>query len=240
MEYSRFVPNPLLRNLVECYWIVEGYDTSVQKIVPDGCSELIFHFGDAYKISDTAIPDTLQSFSIAAGQIDKPIFLKPTGLSGVLGIKFKPLGMWKLLGCDMYLLRNQTYDLGEVLDIRIDNIVGQIRDSTTNEQRIVAVEAFLTGRLTVLKNGDELTPVIHEIEKTKGQVSIHDLSAHHKISSRKIERLFLQQVGVSAKLYARLIRFSNVYNLLQQPALSKAEATYLSGYFDQAHFNKVL
>jgi AraC-like DNA-binding protein len=238
MDYSRFVPNSLLHDIVECYWIVEGADRSVQKIIPDGCTELIFHFGDRYKISSEESPEAFQSFSIAAGQINKPIFLRPTGYSGVLGIKFKPLGMWRLLGCDMQLLRNQTFDLGDVLEISVDHIVEQIQNSKNNEQRISTVENFLIGRLTKLKTGDEITPLINEIKTKKGQVSVRDLSGRHKISNRKIERLFLQQVGVSAKLYSRLMRFSNVYNLVQQPSFTKAEATYLSGYFDQAHFNK--
>jgi AraC-like DNA-binding protein len=238
MNYSRFVPNSLLHDIVECYWIVDGTDRSVQKIIPDGCSELIFHFGDPYKISSEQKPEALQSFSIAAGQIDQPIFLKPTGRSGVLGVKFKPLGMWKMLGCDMQLLRNQTYHLGDVMEISIEHIVEQIQNSATHEQRINTVETFLIRRLATMKTGDEIGPLINEIKTKKGQVSVRDLSGRYKISNRKMERLFLQQVGVSAKLYSRLIRFSNVYNLVQQPSFTKAEATYLSGYFDQAHFNK--
>lgn len=138
----------------------------------------------------------------------------------------------------MQLLRNQTFHLADVLEISVEHVVERIQNSRTNEQRINTVETFLIGRLATPKNGDEIIPLINDIKAKKGQVSVRDLSGRHKISNRKMERLFLQQVGISAKLYSRLIRFSNVYNLVQQPSFTKAEATYLSGYFDQAHFNK--
>jgi AraC-like DNA-binding protein len=237
MQYSTFVPDPQLQPVVECYWIVEGLETVSQKIIPDGCSELIFHFGDRYKVKMEGMQETLQSFSIAAGQLDRPIYLTPAGKSGVIGVKFKPLGMWRLLGCDMNLLTNQTPALSDVLDKAPEEILDRIRCSGNNHERIRIVEAFLL-RLLKNLNTSAIDPVIKEIHDSKGQVSIRDLSGKFKLSGRKIERLFLQQVGIPAKRYSRLMRFACVYKLVQQPQLTKAEATYLSGYFDQAHFNR--
>jgi AraC-like DNA-binding protein len=237
MEYSTFVPNPQLQHFVECYWIVEGSDTVTQKIIPDGSSELVFHFGDRYKVHTEDTPETLQSFSIAAGQLNKPIFLTPTGNSGVLGVKFRPLGMWRLLGCNMDLLTNETFALRDVLDQQTEDLADMIRSVATNQKRIGIVETFLLHRIK-RKDPSAIEPLIGEIHQHQGQVSIRELSGKFKVSGRKIERLFLQQVGVPAKLYSRLVRFAHVYRLVQQPELTKAEATYLCGYFDQAHFNK--
>jgi AraC-like DNA-binding protein len=237
MEYSTFVPNPQLQPIIDCYWIVEGSETVAQKIIPDGRSELIFHFGDRYRIKAEGGREEVQSLSIAAGQLDRPIYLTPTGKSGVIGIKFKPLGMWRLLGCDMHLLTNQTPALHDVLDKGLDDIVDRITCCASNHERIRIVEAFLTCHVKTL-NTSVLDPVIKEIDENQGQVSIRNLAEKFKLSGRKMERLFLQQVGVPAKLYSRLMRFTHVYQLLQAPELTKAEATYLSGYFDQAHFNR--
>lgn len=238
MEYSRFIPKIQFRHLVEYYWIVEGNDATVQKIIPDGCPELIFHFGDPYKISSELIPEEKQSMSLAAGQLDRPIFLSPTGKSGVVGIKFKAIGFWKLFRCDVHPLANQAYSLRDVLDIDTDRLIEEINASTTNNQRVEIIENFLLEQLINAEKGSELDAVINDIQIKNGQVSIHELSVSHKLSVRKIERLFHQQIGISAKTYARLMRFASVFNLLQRPSISKAEASYLSGYFDQAHFNR--
>lgn len=237
MKYSRFIPKIPFQSIVEYYWIVEGQDLTVQKIVPDGCPELIFHFGDPYKISSGSIPEQLQSLALAAGQLDRQIFLQPTGQSGVLGIKFNATGFWKLFGCDMHLLTNHTFSLNDVLETGMDSLVEQIAISKTNDHRIEIIETFLLNRLSNLERKSEIDGVADDILKKNGQVSICELSASHKMSARKIERLFLQQVGISPKVYARIVRFTSVFNLLQQPSISKVEASYLSGYFDQAHFN---
>jgi AraC-like DNA-binding protein len=239
MEYSTFVPNSALQNLVEYYWMVEGNDSDPQKIIPDGCSEIIFHFGDRYKICQDDEGFQIQSLALLAGQIIQPIILQPTGSSGVLGIKFKPNGIWKLFGWNMKAVFNKTVSLKEFLAAEItDIILDEITNSSTHAERIKIVESFFIARLEHLEKDDRVTLLVEEIKSTLGQISVKDLSSKYKISRRMIERSFNEQVGISAKVYSRLIRFKNVFELLQKPELSRAEVTYISGYFDQAHFNK--
>lgn len=223
--------------MVECYWVVEGNETGIQKISPDGYSEFIFHYGDLYKVI-TERQEIVQSLIIAAGQLNAPIHLRPTGKSGVLGIKFQPAGIWKMFGCDMHLLTNQTFDLRSVLQRNIDQVATQIQDASTTVDRIKTIERFLLKHLSNLRPTSEIDFILQQIKENNGQVSLKDLSLRTKFSSRKMERLFKQQVGVSPKLYSRLMRFTYAYNLLHQRTLTKAQATYLSGYFDQPHFNK--
>jgi AraC-like DNA-binding protein len=238
MNYSTFVPDLKLQSLVECYWIVEGTDTEWQKIAPDGYTEMIFHFGDRYRVRHSGKPEELQPYGILAGQIDIPIFLRPEGKSGVLGIKFHPTGIWKLFGIDMSLLTNQTADLDEFLEGAAGKLIDELRQSPDNNHRVLVIETFLLSRQKIELRKSEIDPVITAIHNSKGQISIQEVADTYKLSLRKIERLFKQHVGVSAKLYSRLIRFAHIYKMIQKPELTKAEATYLSGYFDQAHFNK--
>lgn len=236
IHYSTFVPDLRLQPFVECCWIVEGFDLTQQKIIPDGFCELIFHFYDPYQITDHK-NSHVQPFSIVAGQLNNPISLKPIGRSGVLGVKFKPTGMWKLLGCDMNELTNQTIFLDSVIQER-SFVAEQLHDCNNNIERIRIVESFLLTRLESAKRANETDSLVEQINRDKGKSSIKKLADENKISLRKVERIFTQQVGVSAKLYSRLIRFKHVLRLLQQENLPRTEITYLSGYFDQAHFNK--
>jgi AraC-like DNA-binding protein len=238
MEYSRFIPNIALQPLVECYWIVEGTDVTVQKIIPDGCTELVFHFGRPYKISSDGVNSHVQPGSIAAGQLNRPIYLTPTGESGVLGIKFHAAGIWKMFGCDMHLLTNETFDLADVLGKDINCLHSQVCELSSNRERIRAVETYLLKEISRAGSSADLDMLVGEIQSKKGQLSIDKLSRDHKLSPRKLERIFRQQIGISAKLYSRITRFSNVYQLLQQETISTTDAVYLAGYFDQPHFNR--
>jgi AraC-like DNA-binding protein len=238
MQYSTFVPEIKLQSVLECYWIVEGVDTSVQKIIPDGFTEFVFHFKDSYTIYTEGTHATIQPLSIIAGQLSKPIFLTPTGASGVLGIKFKPTGIWKLFGCDMTPLLNRTEDLAYALGEEAATLARHIVFAKHARQKIHVVENYLLEKITTSRDTGQLDAIVKEIQESRGQVSVSDLATKYELSARTMERIFQERVGLSAKLFARLNRFTHIFKLLQQPTLTKAEATYLSGYFDQAHFNK--
>jgi AraC-like DNA-binding protein len=237
MTYSTFVPNSALRPFVECYWIVEGLDQSKQKIIPDGFSEMIFHFSDAYEIS-TARKTERQSLTLVAGQLDSPIFLKPTGRSGVFGIKFKPTGMWKLFGFQMSELMNETISFTDMFREQIDSITERLHMASHNIERVNIIESFLCFRSNSCPENSIADQIIESIHGSKGRVRIGDHAKNLKLSTRKLERIFNQQVGISAKVYSRLIRFNNVIGMLQNSSLSKSDLSYLAGYFDQSHFNR--
>ncbi|MES2882523.1 MAG: DUF6597 domain-containing transcriptional factor [Bacteroidota bacterium] len=68
MFYQRIQPPKELVNFVECFWVMESADTTVQqqKIIPDGFPEIIFHYGDHYRIKMDGNWET-QSLSLIAG-----------------------------------------------------------------------------------------------------------------------------------------------------------------------------
>ena len=61
MKYHEYAPHPSLQDTVKCLWIHEAAYPSETKqdITPDGCVELIFNFGDPYRLLTTAPPTPL-------------------------------------------------------------------------------------------------------------------------------------------------------------------------------------
>jgi AraC-like DNA-binding protein len=237
MNYSTFVPNSLLSPWIECYWAVKGTDTAIQKIIPDGFSELIFHLGDRYKVIE-GNSVALQALTIIAGQINKPIFLQPEGNSDVFGIKFKPTGLWQLTGLRMSHVSNEAIDLAEIMSPLSTIIYQKLFAASDMEKRVKAIDKILLSWFYKSANKKESADnLVDRIQKSNGVIPIRELAGSLKISTRKIERLFQEQVGISAKQYARLVRFSHVFQLMQQPDLTKVDISFLAGYFDQSHFN---
>lgn len=59
------------------------------------------------------------------------------------------------------------------------------------------------------------------------------------MSARNFEGRFIDEVGMPAKLYARITRFYNaIENKILHPDKQCAAITYENGYFDQAHFKR--
>ncbi len=56
------------------------------------------------------------------------------------------------------------------------------------------------------------------------------------LSERQLERLFKKYIGLSPKFYTRIIRFSTIFELIQQEDPGWAGLAYESGFYDQSHF----
>lgn len=136
------------------------------------------------------------------------------------------------------MLTNEVIPLQELLKVEAVAIQEKLVLAPTNTDKIEIVETFLLKLLTGVNQKYCLNPLLEEMIKFHGQISIASLANKFQLSTRKLERLFKEQVGVSPKVYARIIRFKHIFNLMQQSHVSRGEAAYLCGYFDQPHFNK--
>src|SRR3954462_1514150 len=92
MRYAEFGPPPALAAYVECLWIFEGQDPDEpQRIVPDGCCELILHWGEPY-LERVDGAWRAQPAAIFAGQLTRPLHLLARGPAAVVGVRFKSAG----------------------------------------------------------------------------------------------------------------------------------------------------
>src|ERR1700741_5497250 len=93
MEYCERRPKPPLSSFVECFWTLESEVSSTQpeRILPDGCVELILNFGAQFSQHDQDHLK-LQPRSFLVGQMTGPILISPPGPVQLLGIRFHPGG----------------------------------------------------------------------------------------------------------------------------------------------------
>ncbi|ULH17480.1 helix-turn-helix domain-containing protein (plasmid) [Deinococcus sp. KNUC1210] len=66
-----------------------------------------------------------------------------------------------------------------------------------------------------------------------------DLADELEVSARTLERQFMEDVGIGAKMLARLIRFETAHNALtHDPQTPLAALAFDLGFFDQAHLTR--
>jgi len=67
---------------------------------------------------------------------------------------------------------------------------------------------------------------------------VGDLASHLDLSARQIERVFRDEVGISPKLFLRIVRFQEVLGAIRGGAgeTGWAEVAAAHGFYDQAHF----
>jgi transcriptional regulator GlxA family with amidase domain len=74
------------------------------------------------------------------------------------------------------------------------------------------------------------------ISRAGGDVRVESAAAFAGTSRRHLERLFIEQIGVGPKVFARLLRFqAAAARLVAEPHVALAAVSGDSGYFDQSH-----
>ena len=111
----------------------------------------------------------------------------------------------------------------------------------TTEKKIQLIEEFLINKLNASKkkNAQWMLPFIEKVLEQKGNLSLASLCDEFHINIRQVERTFKKEVGISPKLYIRIIRMRNAKDILS--SLDNKDLTttaYDAGYFDQAHFTR--
>lgn len=97
---------------------------------------------------------------------------------------------------------------------------------------ILSLPEFLAERPTWTPAGLAfLQTALEHLYASQGQTPISSLAVDCGLSLRQFERRFKQRIGVSPKVFARLLRFESLlHSLIHAPASPSS-----SGYQDQAH-----
>jgi AraC-like DNA-binding protein len=238
MIFKRVNPAADLERIIDCYWIIENDDPMPhqQKIIPDGFCEIIFHYGDPYRICLTNTWEQ-QSHHLLAGQISRHFFLENTGKAGIVGIKLTPTALTHLFGLDMQLYTDKVVDLPLVLGNQLQNLEQDLLTTRDHDQLITLLNDHF--RKTWEQANFQPSPVDKAIElifANRGMISVTEITATIGIGERQLERLFKKYIGLSPKFYTRIIRFSTIFQLIQQQDPGWAGLAYEAGFYDQSHF----
>lgn len=98
---------------------------------------------------------------------------------------------------------------------------------------------FLAHQKKSFSYQDGITCISNELFSNNPLLSIEQYAYKANMSVRNFERRFTEQVGISPKLYCRLLRFNNAVNTkLKSPKASWTTIAYECGYYDQMHMIK--
>jgi AraC-like DNA-binding protein len=241
MFFTREEPSQALKPFVKEYWIVEDESTVpvLQKIIPDGYCEIIFHYGDPYRIKLHGKWE-MQSRVLFAGQISNHFYLENSGCSGIMGIKLQPAAFYNLSGTDMTTFTDRVVDLDPIMPEKFIKAPDGLADNKiTVTERICLAEAWLAEIVQQpLYNSLKVREALDIIFEKNGMVDIEEIAGHLKQTRRHLEREFKKIVGLTPKFFSRIIRFNHIFQLMKERDSSWISIALDSGHFDQSHFIK--
>lgn len=161
----------------------------------------------------------------------------PSGVKA-FGAKLKPSSIFTLFGIQASEITDTVIELNEIIgptDKHLD------RFFTERENPHKKIQLILSCLRMNHPNTDTqlLEALLTDIHHSKGELSIQTLAKKYQIGYKKMERLFKRHVGLTPKLYSRIVRF---YHCVGSGLASKerrlTDMAYQGGFFDQMHFIK--
>jgi AraC-like DNA-binding protein len=243
MDYKVYDPSPELQPFVKCFWTLDDerkQELVKQRVVPDGCMEMIFHYGDLYKQYFEKGTSIVQPRSFIFGQITKYIEIAPTGASGIVAARFFPEGLEPFLSIPISTLENKAISLDNIFGKNGKALEDEVLSAAGNLQRIKLIESFLVSMLADPQKIDSITKACVEIIfQSQGQLDVMQLAGKMNINRRNMERKFIAAIGLSPKQLSKVTRLQAAMKMLEQKKFSSLTSlAYENGYYDQAHFIK--
>lgn len=242
MNYQTFEPGNDLSPYIRCYWTLESPAEAMpekQTIVPDGCMEMIFHYGDLYK-QYRAGSGFIQPRCFVIGQLTQPLEIEPTGETGIFSVRFHPNGFLPFATMPIKQMENTAISLEKLFGADGTEMEQNLLSAITTVERIKQVETFLLNRLTDSNTIDRMVKLtVDTIMAANGQLSVNELSRQTHISRRQLERRFSSVIGLSPKQLSKIIRLqAMIAALLSDDTANFTTLAHHNEYYDQSHFIK--
>ena len=192
----------------------------LNRVLPDGCSDIILGVGN--------VPGP-----IAVGTMRTAAIHELSGHVDMLGVRFHP-------GCSLPFI---GIPLSELTDQRVplDELWGR-EALALGEPSVAPLECALIERLRRWMrdaSADEPLAVraIALLRYSRGGARIRDVAAALGVGERRLERAFDRSVGVSPKVFGRVMRLRRVVNRIARAprAASWTSIALDAGYADQSH-----
>ncbi|MBU1348353.1 MAG: helix-turn-helix domain-containing protein [Alphaproteobacteria bacterium] len=226
-RYHEFPPPPSLTPWIKAVWTYACPEPSrtVQRIAPDGCPELILDIAAPYEEQGPDGVWRLQPPALFAGQMTRPIAIRPVGPVELVAVRFHPDGARDWLGGPLSAATDQRLDM-------VARLAG-VRPPSGDPQ---AQARALTDRLEAARaeQGWTVDPMVRaEVEALADDAPQPSRSPAEQ---RALQRRFLDRVGVSPRSLRSVMRFRRVFDHALEPTPEAGgwlEAGLGAGYFDQ-------
>jgi AraC-like DNA-binding protein len=233
-------PAPELEDAVEGMWLVDGmtsYDTG--RVLPRGNAHLMFNLGaPQYLVDPHGVRAPVEyRRSWISGQQSSPLDVANGGATSIIGVRFLPLGAWRVLGIAQHELAGQVVDLDALLGDAIHALHQRLLEAGSVIERFACFEAWLLHRVRQCGRAHfALRWAVDRLVASRGALPIGQLAAELGYSRKHVAQLFQREVGLTPKAFARVQRFAGALARLREARVVRWDEFALDcGYYDQAH-----
>lgn len=221
---------------IRCYWGTENphiqfeKDDALELVIPDTCVDIIYYVD--YTNNSVA--------GVFCGINDCSFQLRNSGNAGhvaaTFAIRFYAWSAYAFADDSFKSTINGYFDVGSRFEWLDRMIRPKLLELITLQEKVSFVEQVLLKAVSNVRENILINNTIRNILINKGSLDVSYLARESFVSTRQLERLFHEYIGITPKKLSNLIR----YQFLWRDILCKANFDVLSavhkyGYTDQSH-----
>jgi AraC-like DNA-binding protein len=241
MLYLTCVPGLPLSEFVDYFWLFDGGQAPrKERIVPSGTSELVINLrDDEIRIRHPAHSKQHRRLSgaVLSGPYSSILVVDARQHESMLGVHFKPAGAFPFLGALADELTDAHADLTDLWGRPANQLRERLCDAVAPRDRFQIMEQVLIDRLRRSPKGrPSIATALDAFGPYGTGASVRDVARAVGLCQRRFRRVFAAQVGLTPKIFSRILRFQRVRTVAEQiekPDWAQIAST--CGYFDQSH-----
>ena len=246
LQFRHIEPHFLLKPYIEKMWIFESSGKmpveDMKLVVPNGNIKLTVSYQNGIVAAINGKTFTSKEHDITlAGVIDVPVILDADDdvATETIGIEFSPQGAYRFFHFTLNDIQNQIYSISDVLGTIGKQLVEQMNNTTSTQQKIVVLQQFLLKQFSLHAEDLIFEYCIEKINASKGKITIKELEKKTGYTSRWLNKKFNDKLGISPKNLCSIIRFKQYFQaFINGNEKSFFRNDYYELYYDQSHFIK--
>ena len=206
-----------------------------ERLFPSPALDLVVHLDEPYRV---VAPSGERRFPVAcvSGILSSPVVMEaPPSRARIVNVRLRPTGARALFGVPLSEVTGRTVDLGDLIARDTSELVDRCNAARAASERMSIIARWIDKRIA-LRVAGPVAWMVSRIDRHHGAISIDALRDRIGLSWARLAAEFRDQVGVTPKRYARLVRFQRALALAHEsPELPLSSLALSAGYYDQAH-----
>lgn len=246
---SEVAPSPALAPFIRSYTYREFDTNGTEVIKPWQASHeanIIFFFKDLpTKLTDSTTGKVLKrgkNCDVVGMSTQYNGDMAFNGKYSFLQIFFQPHGFYTLFNASPVEIVDKIVWSGDIYKSDIQLLHEQLYEAKSVTAMAELANNWLLNYLNKKRRvdyKDRITVIANLITKSAGLININTLADYACMSMRNLERIFINETGMSPKQLCCIARFNNALELkLSYPSMKWTSIAHQSGYFDQMHLIK--
>jgi AraC-like DNA-binding protein len=243
MVYVERRPDAALAPYIRALWYT--YDLAPvharERVLPAGYLQIVMSLAQDYLTdcnNDCFTPAWPSAPALLVGIHSRCQVIDRFDMAELIGVVFRPGGTTPFFPMETHVFSHRETSLEDIWGRQATVLRDRMREARTMDAKFAVLEQHLLCRLG--RAGAVQRPAAVDLalaELKSGVEPISAISRRIGLSSRRLSEVFRAHVGVSPKLYHRILRFQSAVKQIHAGCdVRWPELALACGYYDQSHF----